>query len=179
VWDRVSDPVRRSKGPQRVAAILMQPKYEYRRRLPHIQKDNRPVFVTFNTDHRWILPPAARDAVLECCLKHHADRFDLHAAVVMPDHVHMIFTCLRRSDGWTCSLPEVMHAVKGASAWKINTLLGRKGPVWQEEFFDHVLRSNDSLAEKVGYVCQNPMRAGLLDNENLYRWVWKGKTPIL
>lgn len=35
----------------------MQPKYEYRRRLPHYQKDNHPLFVTFTTDRRWQLPP--------------------------------------------------------------------------------------------------------------------------
>jgi REP-associated tyrosine transposase len=186
VWDRVFDPVGRPEGPQafplnkdgqprsfrphgRVEdpaphsqCSLMQPKYQYRRRLPHIQKDNRPVFVTFTTDHRWILAPIARDAVLESCLQPNGDKFDLHAAVIMPDHVHLIFTCLRRSDGWIFSLPEIIHAVKGASARKINVLLGRRGPVWQEEFFDHVLRSNDSLAEKVDYVCQNPVRSGWL-----------------
>jgi len=38
----------------------MQPKYEYRRRLPHYQKDDHPLFVTFTTDHRWQVPPIAR-----------------------------------------------------------------------------------------------------------------------
>jgi hypothetical protein len=47
----------------------MQPKYNYRRRLPHIQKDYRPIFITFTTDHRWHLPPEAREIVLECCLR--------------------------------------------------------------------------------------------------------------
>jgi len=103
----------------------------------------------------------------------------LHTVVVMPDHVHLILTCLRRSDGWIYSLPEIMRAVKGASARRINVLLGRKGPVWQEEFFDHVLRSNDSLAEKVDYVCQNPVRAGLVLQENQYSWLWRKKLPVL
>ena len=138
---RVEDPVPHSH------CSFVQPKYAYRRRLPHIQKDNRPVSVTFTTDHRWIVPLIARDAILECCLKLNRNRFDLRTVVVMPDHVHLILTCLRRSDGWIYSLPEIMRAVKGASARRINVLLGRKGPVWQEEFFDHVLRSNDSLAE--------------------------------
>jgi len=38
-------------------------KYEHRHNLPHIQKDDRAHFITFNTHHRWVLPPAARDVV--------------------------------------------------------------------------------------------------------------------
>ena len=62
----------------------MQPKYEYRRRLPHYQKDDHPLFVTFTTDRRWELPPEAGDVVLECCLKENGQELELHAAVVMP-----------------------------------------------------------------------------------------------
>ena len=157
----------------------MQPKYDYRRRLPHIQKDNRPIFITFTTDHRWRLPAEAREIVLECCLKENNRKFDLHTVVVMPDHAHLLLSPLRDVDRWNFSLPQIMHAIKGASARKINIRLGRSGPVWQEEFFDHVLRSNNSLAEKVDYICQNPVRAGLVKAESEYPWLWRGTIPIL
>jgi REP element-mobilizing transposase RayT len=97
----------------------------------------------------------------------------------MPDHVHLILTPLRRPDGWNYSLPEIMHAIKGTSARRVNLLLQRHGPVWQEEFFDHVLRSNESLAEKVDYVCANPQRAGLVRPELRYEWLWKGAIPVI
>ena len=174
MWDRVFDPVGRPKG-----RCLMQPKYNYRRRLPHIQKDCRPIFITFTIDHRWHLPPEAKDIVLEACLKENGARFDLRAAVVMPDHAHLLLTPLKNEDGWDFSLPQIMHSIKGVSARKINLLLGRNGPVWQEEFFDHVLRSNDSLAEKADYICQNPVRGGLVKTESEYRWLWRGSIPIL
>jgi len=157
----------------------MQPKYDYRRRLPHIQKDKRPIFITFTTDHRWRLPAEAREIVLECCLKENNRKFDLHTVVVMPDHAHLLLSPLRDVDRWNFSLPQIMHAIKGASARKINIRLGRSGPVWQEEFFDHVLRSNNSLAEKVDYICQNPVRAGLVKAESEYPWLWRGTIPIL
>jgi len=86
---------------------------------------------------------------------------------------------LRNVDGWNFSLPQIMHAIKGVSAWRINLLLDRHGPVWQEEFFDHVLRSNDSLEDKADYICQNPVRAGLVKAEGEYRWLWRGSLPIL
>jgi len=157
----------------------MQSKYNYRRRLPHVQKDDRPIFITFTTDHRWPLPTKARDIVLECCLKENGIKFDLHAAVVMPDHIHLLLSPLTDQDGWSFSLPQIMHAIKGVSARKINLLLDRHGPVWQEEFFDHVLRSNDSLTEKANYICQNPLRSGLVKAESEYRWLWRGSLPVL
>jgi hypothetical protein len=42
-----------------------------------------------------------------------------------------------------------MQAIKGASAHSINKHLEHVGPVWQEEYFDHVVRSCESLREKI------------------------------
>jgi hypothetical protein len=94
------------------------PNYDCRRGLRHIQKDNRPIFLTFTTDHRWKLPVEARDIVLRCCVKENGHRFDLHTAVVMPDHAQLSVSPLRRADGRNFSLSEIMHAVKGASPGK-------------------------------------------------------------
>jgi len=97
----------------------------------------------------------------------------------MPDHVHLIYSSLRREDGWSYTLPEIMKAIKGRPARQVNVRLMRRGPVWQEEFFDHVLRSNDSLVDHVDYVCQNPVRAGLVKSEAEYPWIWRGRVPLL
>jgi putative transposase len=91
----------------------------------------------------------------------------------MPDHAHLILCPLRRPDGWCWCLPEIMHAIKGASARGINQLLSRKGAVWQQEFFDHILRSDESLDEKVEYICNNPVRAGLVVRSADYPWLWR------
>jgi putative transposase len=39
--------------------------------------------------------------------------------------------------------------------------MGHDKPHWQEGFFDHVLRSGESYAQKWSYVRMNPVRAGL------------------
>ena len=140
-------------------------KYSYRRTLPHLLKDNRPVFVTFGTFKRWELPAEARQLVFECCLRESTVTIDLHAVVVMPTHVHLLFTPLRNAEGWLVSLPQVMRLIKGRSAHFVNRVLERHGPLWQEESFDHVLRSNESSGEKMNYICQNPVRAGLVSRE--------------
>jgi putative transposase len=154
-------------------------KYSYRRTLPHLLKDNRPVFVTFGTFKRWELSPEGRQLVFDCCLQEHGVTIDLHAVVIMPTHVHLLFTSLRNAAGWLVSLPQVMRLIKGRSAHFLNKLLDRHGAVWQEEAFDHVLRSNESLRGKVDYICQNPVRAGLVGREADYPWLWRGDLPVL
>ena len=141
-------------------------KYRYRRRLPHIQKADADLFITFCTGGRRILPEQARDLVLEHCLREGGilpmagegarptqacptlePRLHLHAVVVMPDHVHLLLTPLRDADGWPFPLLDILQCFKGTTAHRINKLLRTSGPVWEEESFDHVLRSAESLKE--------------------------------
>jgi REP element-mobilizing transposase RayT len=151
--------------------------YEYRRMLPHYQKPARPVFVTFCKLTREPFQPEARDIILQACLKGHGNRFLLHAAVVMPDHVHLLLTPLQDEKGWPYGLPAILKLIKGASARSINKVLGTSGPVWQEESFDHVLRSQESLQEKLEYIRQNPVHRGLVKNPADYRWLWVEQNP--
>jgi REP element-mobilizing transposase RayT len=94
-------------------------------------------------------PPTARGIVLESCQPESGRKLDLDAAVVMPDHVDLIYSPLCREDGWSYPLPEIMKSIKGRSARHINVALKRPEPVWQEECFDPGLRSDDSLVDRV------------------------------
>ena len=91
----------------------------------------------------------------------------------MPDHVHLIFTPLtNRLALEVYSLAEIMDAIKGASAHKINHRLARRGKVWQTESFDRVLRSSEGLDAKIAYVLENPIRGGLVSTWEDYPWTW-------
>ena len=158
-------------------------KYCYRRRLPHLQRADADLFVTFCTA-RFSLPDAARDLVLEHCLREGGvarapstannppPRIHLHAAVVMPDHMHLLLQPLRNGDAWPFPLVDILQCLKSATAHQINKLLHHEGPVWEEESFDHVLRSDESLKEKAEYIRQNPVRRGLVQRPEDYRWLW-------
>ena len=50
--------------------------------------------------------------------------------------------------------------------------MGITGPVWQEESFDHVLRNDESLREKIEYIRQNPVRKKLVMKAEDYPWLW-------
>jgi REP element-mobilizing transposase RayT len=147
-------------------------KYRYRRRLPHLQKADCDLFVTFRAMKNGSLPAAARDLVLHHCLREHGSRANLHAVVVMPNHVHLLLTPLRKPDGWPYPLVDILQCLKSATAHRINKLLHRAGPVWQDESLDHILRSDESLQEKCEYIRQNPVRRGLVKRPEDYRWLW-------
>ncbi len=164
-------------------------KYRYRRRLPHLQKADAAGFVTFCTGGRLALSEAARDLVLEHCLREGGiqpfagegaratlvrptPRIHLYAAVVMPDHVHLLFLPLRDEGGWPFPLVDILQCLKSATAHRINKLLRASGPVWEEESFDHVLRSDEGLKNTCEYIRQNPVEAGLVRRPEDYRWLW-------
>jgi REP element-mobilizing transposase RayT len=149
----------------------VQRKYEYRRNLPYYQKDNRILFITYSTWHRWKLPEIAKDIALDSCRRADGRKYSLYAAVVMPDHVHLICLPLMDENG-SISIPEITRTVKSESAHRINNVLARTGPVWQDESFDHILRGDESLRKKVLYIPENPVRAGLVASPCEYRWLW-------
>jgi len=151
---------------QRIALERM---YDYRRMLPHHQKAGRALLVTFCKLTPTPFTADARGTILQHCLHDNGQRYQLHAAVVMPEHAHLLLTPLSDEKGWPYGLPAILKLIKGASARRVNQLLGSNGPVWQEESFDHVLRSQESLEEKLEYIRQNPVRRGLVKRPEAYR----------
>ncbi|MBI4764351.1 MAG: transposase [Deltaproteobacteria bacterium] len=144
-----------------------------RRNLPHLQVEEKTYFVTFATYRRWSLPESVREVIIRHCLYDHQTKLQVHGVVVMPDHVPMVFTPLKDKSGCPFSLSEITNGIKGSSAHSINKLLKRKGHVWQDESFDHILRSEETIIEKVEYICQNPVRQGLVKQVDDYPWLWR------
>ncbi len=97
----------------------------------------------------------------------------LHAAVVMPEHVHLILTPTADAYGWSFALAVILKGIKGCSSRDVNRLLGRSNSLWQHESFDHEVRRDESLREKAEYVCANPVRRGLVTTSGEYRWLWR------
>ena len=83
----------------------------------------------------------------------------LDAWVIMPNHLHALVT----PEGQT--LGDVLQSWKGGSAFEINRLLGRSGPLWQKEPYDHIVRSEAQFQHYRRYISENPIKAGLEPHE--------------
>jgi REP element-mobilizing transposase RayT len=79
----------------------------------------------------------------------------------MPNHVHVLSTL-----GEGESLAKIVGGWKSVSAHRIVALLGRRGPIWQAESYDHLVRDEREFDRAVDYIRNNPIRAGLRD------WPW-------
>ena len=146
------------------------------RRLDHDWTDSSIYFLTTNVTH-----PTAMLAT-EDCAEILVSEWQGAAArhgwgvghyVIMPDHVHFFAAPSREA----VALSRFMQAWKEWTSKRICRALHVSAPLWQSEFFDHLLRSFESYEEKSRYVLENPVRAGLV--ERLEDWPFHGKVGDL
>jgi putative DNA methylase len=100
--------------------------------------------------------PALAQIVEDALLHFDGLRYRLHEWAVMPNHVHVLVTPLH---GY--SLSSIVHSWKSYTAKAINRVRGSSGPVWQEDYFDRMVRDETHFAHVAAYVRENPQRAGL------------------
>src|SRR5438477_5270533 len=147
-----------------------------KRHLPHFERPWAKYAVTWSTNARQRLSDAARKIVLDCILYWKERRYDLYAACVMPDHVHILIEPQVRSEESNAtefySLTEILHTLKSFTAQKINELEEKSGPVWERESFDRLIRSESDLQEKFNYITRNPWDADVARPGEDYPWVW-------
>jgi REP element-mobilizing transposase RayT len=172
----------------------------YRRHLPHWIPDGKAIFVTWrvagsappsrpetltaentgrngfarkdkaldssSTGPFWLRNPRIARTVENAVKYGETSRgfYSLYAWVIMPNHVHVVLEP-------KAALPNVMRWLKGRTGRSANRILGRTGmPFWQDESYDHWIRSGKELEETIAYVENNPVDAGLV--ECAEQWLW-------
>ena len=150
----------------------------FRRHLSHYEGSGAPIFVTFTTMGRLTLPPEARALTLGHILHDHKKKMRLLCAVVMPDHVHVMYAPWADPTGKRYTKTEIIGAIKSASSHSINKALGRSGPIWQDESFDRVVRRHGDTQATVSYICENPVRQGLCSRADEYAFTWRGEDEV-
>lgn len=79
--------------------------------------------------------------------------------LIMPDHVHSIFRFGPNSGGMEVE-------IRNWKSWIAKSLKIK----WQNGFFDHRIRDENSFSEKYEYILQNPVRAGLVTHSTDWKW---------
>jgi REP element-mobilizing transposase RayT len=88
--------------------------------------------------------------------------------VIMPDHMHFFVSIHEQR----LTLAQWMKSLKNALSKTLRSA-DIRSPHWQKGFFDHVLRSAESYAQKWNYVRENPVRAGLVSRAE--DWPFSGE----
>ena len=82
------------------------------------------------------------------------------SSVVMPSHVHALFV---QNADWP--LEKLLRSWKSFTSRKINSVLGRKGSLWQRDYFDRLVRDEKHFANCARYIRTNPERTHLQTDE--------------
>ncbi|MEN6320229.1 MAG: transposase [Syntrophaceae bacterium] len=135
------------------------------RHLPHFQLSSGYYFITFATYKRFRLLPLQKDCVFNAIRFFDTKKYDLHAFVILDDHIHMVINPID-------TLSKIMHSIKSFTAHKINKSLNRTGKVWQDENYDRVIRDEKEYLETLKYITNNPINKNMAKIPEEYKWLY-------
>ena len=131
-----------------------------------IRSDKLAYFVSTQTKDRIPLFRHERWARLMLDVLSHYEKsgYQLHAFVVMPDHLHLLITPFE-------SLEKSVQLVKGGFSFRAKRELNWKGEIWQQGFTDHRIRDEEDWKRHLVYVRTNPIEARLVEDSALYEFM--------
>lgn len=122
-------------------------------------------FVTSNTAGRAPFFRHERWAKLfiETLVSYRPEKYLLHDFTVMPDHFHALLTP-------SASLELAVQCIKGGFSFRARKAFAWQGEIWITGFSDHRIRDWDDCVIHRRYIAQNPVKAGLVQKGELYRY---------
>ena len=115
----------------------------------------------------WLKNPEIAKINMDALHFHNDKSYKLHAATIMSNHIHVMFTLLPKAP----PLWKVMQSIKGFTGRQSNKILDRvgEGNFWEEESYDRWVRSKEF--EKIfWYILNNPVKAKLVKNWKDWEW---------
>ncbi len=131
--------------------------------LKRFQQSAQSHFLSFTCYHRrpGFDSPAVYDLFVQV-LEEMRRRFELcvYGYVVMPEHVHLLL-----SEPPHGLLADAMHYLKLSFAKRLGS-----GVFWQKRYYDRNVRDEHEFVEKLRYIHRNPVKAGLCERAEDWRW---------
>jgi putative transposase len=124
-------------------------------------------FVTFSTFQRrrfFVVDSYARLFLKTLYGYRGQGRFELHAFVLMPEHVHLLFT-----PAPDVTLERALQLIKGGYSHAVGIEISHR-EIWQKGFTDHRIRDERDFAAHHIYIHQNPVIGKLVGNSAEYRY---------
>jgi len=107
--------------------------------------------------------PKIAAMVVDAIRYRHQRHYQLHAYVVMPNHVHMLVTPL-------VEVSKVTQSLKRFTGLEGNRILAHTGPFWQRESYDRLVRDGDEFTKIANYIENNPVKARLAPTAEEFPW---------
>ena len=120
----------------------------------------------------WLKNPQVATHIIETLHKGEAvlNQYSLHSFVIMPNHVHILISPV-------VPLSRITNGIKGVTSRRARSLLDlQEKHFWQDESFDHWVRSPEQFDAIRAYIENNPVKAGLAAHPD--DWPWSSRTAI-
>ncbi len=134
---------------------------------------------TYLTDHIELLRNAMRQT---------AQRrpFQTHAIVILPDHLHAIWTLPPADNDYPARWRSIKANVSrdlAAQGIKIDKTPRGEYLLWQKRYWEHTIQNDDDFRRHVDYIHYNPVKHGLVNRvadwpySSFHRHVARGELP--
>jgi len=133
------------------------------KRLDELFSDKIEAYLNSGQGKCYLKQPEVAQIVVQALKYYQNEKYQLFCWCIMPNHVHVLVKPLE-----DFKLQEILHSWKSFTAHEANKILGRKGPFWQREYYDHLIRDEEEFYHTVKYITENPCKAKL---EN-WQWFW-------
>ncbi len=126
----------------------------YRGSLPHFRGPHAVYFVTWRL-HKLAVPlePNERTLIADAINYYNESRYWLHGFVVMDDHVHGVVRIAPQ-----CSVQKTVQNWKSFTSHKLIKQGEREGQLWQQEYFDRIIRDASAIESILEYIKNNPSK---------------------
>jgi len=118
----------------------------------------------------WLSSPYIAQIVIDNLRFHNGKRYELEAWCVMPNHVHVVIRVESNDKNLNSDLTPILHSWKSFTAHEANKILRRGDQFWQNEYYDHLMRSDEEFAYYCKYTLENPVQAKLCQKWSDWRW---------
>ena len=146
--------------------------------LERFQESGQSHFVTFCCYHRrQLFTTDASCKTFQSALERVRRNYKLYVYgyVVMPEHVHLLLSepqggPFKPGVGLSGHVPKLADALKSLKQGVARHLIGDAEHFWQKRYYDFNIRDYPQLVEKLRYIHRNPVKAGLCERPEDWRW---------
>jgi REP-associated tyrosine transposase len=119
----------------------------------------------------------ARSTIDQFLITAREEGFAVLAYCLMPDHIHLLV----EGTALESDLRRFVKVSKQQSGFNFARIVGRS--LWQDGYFEHVLRRDEDARAIARYIIENPVRAGIVERPTDYRYlgssVWEIETLLV
>ncbi len=109
--------------------------------------------------------------------------FDLLAYVILPDHFHLLMI----AENISTNFSDIIRSMKRNFTLNFKRAhnISTKFSLWQDRFWDHVVRNEQDLENHIDYIHWNPVKHGYVRNpvdwkySSYVSWVERGYYPLV